>query len=411
MTVEAITHSPAGTTAARGGFAAPLVAAAVAAAAALTGALAVPSAGVDVESSLTRFAWPALVAVLAALFAGIAVVFAGRGASAAGRPAASADGHMLFDNTAGSSSGAGTRLLASQVVPVWQRQLEASRAEAEQGLGGLLESFNQLSNGLAAAIAVADQGQQNHLGAGAADEIVERRQDLIEQMLAPAQALREFRGEVQAELVALAELLVVLRRTGKDLDTLGRHARLVAMNASIEANRAGQSQAGFGAVAREVLGLATETGGNAQRLLERLSEAEGRLGALRSRLELDTGNAETLTMELQQRARAIVVAIVGDMGDALAGSRELRETSQQLQGALDGVFVGFQFQDRFSQMLGSVLADMTRFVDWLGEGRSATHTDAVAWLKRLDESYTMEQQRSHHHGTSHVGNSPAVEFF
>jgi methyl-accepting chemotaxis protein len=317
----------------------------------------------------------------------------------------------LFDNAAPGAGGAGTRLLASQVVPVWQRQLEASRAEAEQGLGGLLESFNELSNGLAAAIAAAEQGQQNQLGAGAADEIVARRQDLVEQMLAPAQALRAFRGEVQAELVALAELLVAFRRTGKDLDTLGRHARLVAMNASIEANRAGQSQAGFGAVAREVLGLATDTAGHAQRLLERLGDAERRLGALRSRLELDTGNAETLTMELQQRARAIVVALVGDMGDALAGSRELRDTSRQLQGALEGVFVGFQFQDRFSQMLGSVLADMTRFVDWLGEGRAASHADAVAWLKRLDESYTMEQQRSHHHGTTHVGASAAVEFF
>lgn len=407
MTVEAVTHSVARPAAGGGRLTAPLAAGVLAALAAAGGGLAgAPSLGASPWAAL------AAVALVAGLLAFAVVAFlvrrlasAAPAAGAVGAPQAAA----LFDNAAPGVAGA--RLMASQVVPVWQRQVEASRAEAEQGLGGLLESFNQLSSGLATAVDATANGSQNQLGAGAADEIVDRRQDLVDRMLEPVEALRALRGEVQAELERFAALMVALRRTGKDLDTLGRHARLVAMNASIEANRAGQSQAGFGAVAREVLGLSIDTSSHAQRLLDSLREAEGRLGEMRSRLELDTGNAETLGMELRQRARAIVTALVGDMGDALAGSRELRETSQQLQAALDGVFVGFQFQDRFSQMLGSVLTDMERFTAWLGEGRPASHADAAAWLKRLDDSYTMEQQRSHHHGTAHVNNSPAVEFF
>lgn len=409
MTVEAVTHSVVGPAAGGGRLAAPLAAAVLAALAGVGGGLAgAPSTGAG--------PWAALAAV--ALVAGLStfgvVAFLVRRAASAGPAAGSAGAPhaaALFDIASPGQGVGGARLLASQVVPVWQRQVEASRAEAEQGLGGLLESFNQLSSGLATAVDAAANGSQNQLGAGAADEIVDRRQELVDRMLEPVEALRALRGEVQAELERFAELMVTLRRTGKDLDTLGRHARLVAMNASIEANRAGQSQAGFGAVAREVLGLSIDASAHAQRLLDSLHGAEGRLNEMRSRLELDTSNAETLDMELRQRARAIVTALVGDLGDALAGSRELRETSQQLQAALDGVFVGFQFQDRFSQMLGSVLADMERFTQWLGEGRPASHADAVAWLKRLDDSYTMEQQRSHHHGTAHVNNSPAVEFF
>jgi methyl-accepting chemotaxis protein len=317
----------------------------------------------------------------------------------------------LFDNAAGVAGGAGAALLASQVVPVWQRQLEASRSEAEQGLGGLLESFNQLNSGLSHAVAAAGQGHERSLGAGAADDLVDRHQHLIDQLLEPVQALRDARDQVQAELKLLSELMLTFQRGSKDLAVLARHGRLVAMNASIEANRAGQAQSGFGAVAREVLELSNKTGGSAEHLLQRLGEAERRLGALRGRLELDTSNAETLSLELRQRARAIVSAMVSDVGSALAGSRELRESGQSLQSALDGVFVGFQFQDRFAQMLGSVLTDMSRFTEWLGEGRTASHADAVAWLKRLDESYTMEQQRSHHHGTGQISKSPAVEFF
>lgn len=410
MSAEALAHSSAPAPGLARRIAAPAAAALVAAGAALAGAwLAAAPAGAEATSALPI--WLGAVALgAAALAAGLVAVLA-RLALASPGAAHPGSAAAVFDNSAPRAGDTGTAHLAGQVVPIWQRQLEASRAEAEQGLGGLLQSFNDLSAGLSAAVDNAGQGATHSLGAGAADDVIDRHQGLIDQLLEPVQALRAVRDEVQAELRHLSELLIAFRRTGKELDSLARHARLVAMNASIEANRAGQAQGGFGAVAREVLELSNNTGSNAQRLLERFGEAERRLGALRSRLELDTTNAETLSMELRQRARAVVTALVGDLGEALAGSRELGETSRQLQGELENVLVGFQFQDRFSQMLGSVLADMGRFTEWLGEGRAASKADAVAWLKRLDESYTMEQQRSHHHGTGQISKSPAVEFF
>lgn len=410
MSAEALAHSTAVAVRAKGRIAAPVAGAFVAAGAALAGAwMAGGAAGA--QAALSPSVGLGLVALVAAALAAGLVFLLMRGAPTPQGAAAPGDEAAVYDNSAPRPGDMGTALLAGRVVPVWQRQLEASRAEAEQGLGGLLESFNELSTGLSAAVDTAGQGHQHQLGAGAADDVIDRHQGLVDQLLEPVQALRAVRDDVQAELRNLSELLIAFRRTGKELDSLARHARLVAMNASIEANRAGQAQGGFGAVAREVLDLSNNTGSNAQRLLERFGEAERRLGALRSRLELDTANAETLSMELRQRARAIVTALVGDLGEALAGSRELGETSRQLQGALENVLVGFQFQDRFSQMLGSVLDDMGRFTEWLGEGRTASNADAVAWLKRLDESYTMEQQRSHHHGTGQISKSPAVEFF
>lgn len=411
MSAEAHAHFETPTVHRRGRIAAPAAAAAVAAAGAVVAAVvAAPAAdqGGPVGSLAVSAGLIAAVVLTTALVAAALVALLIRPRS---QTAPGGGDRVLFDNAAGQAGAAGTALLAGQVVPVWQRQLEASRTEAEQGLHGLLDSFNQLSAGLSDAAAAAGQGHDRTLGAGAADEFVDRHQDLVEQLLAPVQALRAMRDEVTVELQQMSELMLAFQRASKDLVVLARHGRLVAMNASIEANRAGQGQSGFGAVAREVLELSKNTGSNAQHLLERFGQAERRLGALRSRLELDTGNAETLSLELRQRARAVVAALVGELGDALAGSRELREKSEELQSALDAVFVGFQFQDRFSQMLGSVLTDMSRFTDWLSQGRGASHADAVAWLKRLDESYTMEQQRSQHHGTVQISKSPAVEFF
>ena len=44
-------------------------------------------------------------------------------------------------------------------------------------------------------------------------------------------------------------------------------------------------------------------------------------------------------------------------------------------------------------------------------GRASIESDAAEWLVALEASYTMEEQRSHHHGNVHVDVSTGVEFF
>jgi methyl-accepting chemotaxis protein len=62
-------------------------------------------------------------------------------------------------------------------------------------------------------------------------------------------------------------------------------------------------------------------------------------------------------------------------------------------------------------MLSIVANDMTHFAQWVAENPRATHTDATAWLTALEASYTMDEQRSTHHGNVHVEQSAGVEFF
>jgi methyl-accepting chemotaxis protein len=42
---------------------------------------------------------------------------------------------------------------------------------------------------------------------------------------------------------------------------------------------------------------------------------------------------------------------------------------------------------------------------------TATQSDAAEWLAALESSYTMDEQRSHHHGNVHVKRSSGVQFF
>ena len=58
-----------------------------------------------------------------------------------------------------------------------------------------------------------------------------------------------------------------------------------------------------------------------------------------------------------------------------------------------------------------VAIDMTNFARWVQENPYATQSDAAEWLAALEASYTMDEQRSIHHGNVHVDKTAGVEFF
>ena len=48
---------------------------------------------------------------------------------------------------------------------------------------------------------------------------------------------------------------------------------------------------------------------------------------------------------------------------------------------------------------------------WIAQNPHPPATEAAQWLARLEASYTMEEQRSEHHGNVHVDRGSEVEFF
>lgn len=89
----------------------------------------------------------------------------------------------------------------------------------------------------------------------------------------------------------------------------------------------------------------------------------------------------------------------------------LRQAGEQVDRELEQVFVGFQFHDRLAQRLNSVSQDMQRFTAWVAEHDGADAADAARWLDQLERTYTMDDQRTHHHGAAPAERSAAVEFF
>ncbi len=121
----------------------------------------------------------------------------------------------------------------------------------------------------------------------------------------------------------------------------------------------------------------------------------------------------------QETAQAIdgLLNSVSHLSEALRQTGSLHDTSalraasEQVDRELEQVFIGFQFHDRITQMLDSVSQDMQRFTTWVAEHEQVHPADAAQWLEQLERSYTMDEQHTHHHGTTATKSNTVVEFF
>ncbi len=305
----------------------------------------------------------------------------------------------------------GAEVMISQVVPVWSRQMEVTRDAAAEGLNHILESFAEMSGALGS---LTDNLSNFavHADPGAVDGAVRRESPALDALTAASQRAFAERDALVAELGHCVTGLVELQQLAKQARELARHTKLVAFNASIEANRQGsRTEGGSQSVANELRMLSTrmgETGDRIDRVVKGLitSAAKARRDG-----EINDTSPEELRLEIDLSARQALQAMLGGMGSSLQSSAEVEQASRTLRDQLDAAFVHFQFGDRVSQMLSIVGNDMSNFARWVAANPRATQTDAAEWLASLEASYTMNEQRATHHGNVTVDVGSNVDFF
>lgn len=311
------------------------------------------------------------------------------------------------DSAARAASGAP---LVGEVLPVWRRQIETARHHSEESVGSILASFGSISERLDQAVRMT-QGSQTGLNHCSADELVQRNEAAVEQMLVPLRQAVSSRDQVYAKLDMLSDAMSDLRQIALQIKQLARRTNMVALNASVEASRAGERGSGFAVVAQEVRQLATQSTEAANKMMSRTNTVDLELQALRNEAATHDSSDEALRDQASANARAVISGLLQSLGDMNRSSRELQETGAAVSAEFERVLMGFQTQDRLSQMLTCVTDDINRLTEWLAQGGDLSAAQAGEWLARLDESYTMEEQRSEHHGNTSIQRETAVEFF
>ena len=300
--------------------------------------------------------------------------------------------------------------LAHAVVPAWKSQVELARHHSEKSMSQMLDSFAALSAHLDMAVN------------SSADLTPDDSRDFVEKVIADneihvstlSQSVRQAvqtRRRTHEQLLEFSDSMAALRKMSNEVKSLARSTSLVAINAAIEAHRAGPQGRSFAVVADEVRKLAAMSSDTGDRISDRLSRIEGVIDGLRGSGGAEFDSEEALVLSSEHAARKVVTELLGSASRMADSSRELRDASRGVQQQIDELMIGMQHQDRFSQMLGSITQDMERFQIWLHSGEDSTPAHAADWLEQLERSFTTEEQRTQHHGTTAVHTSGGVDFF
>ncbi|MDO8699340.1 MAG: methyl-accepting chemotaxis protein [Rhodoferax sp.] len=328
--------------------------------------------------------------------------------------------HLHMEQTLRAQYIDGLESLCVGVLPIWSSQIEMARSQTEQGINDLAARFANLSQRLQSAIAVSQSGSG---GDGSTKGVVALLNDSQTELNAIITSLRSSlkeKDDMLVEIHGLSSFTEALQEMAKDVGAIAQQTNLLAINAAIEAARAGTVGRGFAVVASEVRVLSKRSGETGKKIADTVESVNK---AIAKTLQVSRQYAEQ-DAEMVAHSEQVIESVLGQFRSAVTDLNDsatvLRQENQLIQGEISDVLVALQFQDRVSQMLTHVRTDQDKLSQTLDEsdqqlaaGVMPQSIDASAWLDALASTYTTQEQVAMHGGsqTQQSSSSTEITFF
>jgi methyl-accepting chemotaxis protein len=215
-----------------------------------------------------------------------------------------------------------------------------------------------------------------------------------------------------ADVSTLSEVARELRGMVSEVTNIAKQTNLLALNAAIEAARAGEAGRGFAVVADQVRKLSAVSETTAKAIAERVETAsagmERTIANARDYAQTDTATIANAESAIQH----VVDGFQRETAGLEASARLLQSEGRGVREEISNLLVALQFQDRMSQMLCHVVADMGKLHERAAAAGCAFDSDPGAWLAELQATYAMHEQRVNHGAAGEPAGSPdAITFF
>lgn len=292
--------------------------------------------------------------------------------------------------------------LLTEVLPVWQRHVDSVREQSETAIGQLLDGFSALLRQFDAAgfgSIRAGDGEDRNLN------LLTLCQRELSPVLACLENIINSKAGLLAHIRALDADVKELRELAGEVSLIAAQTNLLAINASIEAARAGTAGRGFAVIAAEVRRLSTASSDIGKRITVRMGQVADNMGATLS-AAADTDHTDR---EAVGSSGQVVEHVLAHVRELAASTEAMRNQGSAIRSDVAGLLVALQFQDRIRQILEVVGADIARLHTALAAEQALPA--AEAWLAQLGTQYTMEDERATHGTAKRATSDDEITFF
>ena len=311
--------------------------------------------------------------------------------------------------------------LEDSVTSVWVRNIETGRVQSEEALLEITARFAGIASNIDQAV------KASSLSA----ESVDNEHGLVAVMASSEAQLQAVIGSLRtalghgstllSDVGQLVQFIDQLREMAAFVANIADQTNLLALNAAIEAARAGEAGRGFAVVADEVRKLSTlskDTGGRISEKVEVISKAISHAFDVAEKNSVEDAasvkNSEIAIRKVLDDFHAVTQGLTESAGI-------LRRASKDIKKDVAESLVQLQFQDRVSQILTHVRDNIAAFPSYLKQGEEHYQRygrlTAINWAglsQELEHSYATTEERTNHRGQSSRKNAAAnneITFF
>jgi methyl-accepting chemotaxis protein len=306
--------------------------------------------------------------------------------------------------------------MGTEVAPVWAGHIENSRAQMEQAIAALAQRFSGIVQKLDQTVA-ASSGAADDSGGVVA--VFVRGEQQLGSVVDSLKLAMTSKAAMLDKVQGLDQFIAELQRMAADVASIAKQTNLLALNAAIEAARAGEAGRGFAVVADEVRKLSTRSGETGQSIAEKVGVISAAIVSTCATAGEST-RAEEQSMQDAQTAISAVLADFRAVTEALAAaSARMQEESLGIKSEVAEALVQMQFQDRVSQILTHVERNIASLPALLeANTREAQGSGApvplrpAALLAELQKTYAMaEEHNVHQGGAGKAAQEQEITFF
>lgn len=326
-----------------------------------------------------------------------------------------------FEIELANSALGGLEDVCTEVVPIWSRQVETTRNQTETAITDLANRFVGINAKLEASVSASQSAAGGLVGnaEGGALAVMARSELSLNSVIDSLRDAQHSRNDMLEQVRSLNDYTGELRAMAVKVAEIAAQTNLLALNAAIEAARAGEAGRGFAVVADEVRklsSLSSETGKKMSGTVDIISNAIASVFKIaESSSEHDSESVTNSELIIQQ-----VLQGFNSVTSNLAGSAEqLQQESAGIRNELSDVLISLQFQDRVSQILVHVRNNMEKLHQHLQQYRQdkaasipVKPLNIKTWLAEMEALYATQEQVHTHRGVqSSAAAKQEVTFF